>query len=282
MPSIWKEQRCENRSQTPRYFYLVSVLQLDVFFLFSERLVIAVGQAESGKSTILKNFQLVFAPQYFYAEAEAWRAVIHLNLVRSVNFVLDMLEDPNPTRSQSAGGYPRSPPPTNSNDHLRMSNELRYLKMRLVPLRSVEQMLTRRFTPWDIPTGDASTKPRYQQDRASEVSVRGLSGWKSLLKNRRQPNSSAVSDDLEDSQRVIEACKDDMTALWEDPVVREGLKKRNIQLQDQSGLYVYPLNLTESPKTDQLYFSFLSDVSRIAAKDYTPTSGEPLHEIDSD
>ena len=49
------------------------------------------GQSESGKSTILKQFQLFFAPKAFRVEAEAWRAVIHLNLVRSVNFILDLL-----------------------------------------------------------------------------------------------------------------------------------------------------------------------------------------------
>jgi hypothetical protein len=31
------------------------------------------GQAESGKSTLLKNFQLQFTPKAFNAEAEAWR-----------------------------------------------------------------------------------------------------------------------------------------------------------------------------------------------------------------
>lgn len=78
-----------------------------------------------------------------------------------------------------------------------------------------------------------SGKPQYQNERASEVRVRGGSGWKALLNSRKhQP----VSDDLEDSRRVIEACKDDMQALWENSVVQQGLKKRNIQLQDQAGL----------------------------------------------
>ena len=55
------------------------------------RLLWRAGQSESGKSTMLKNFQLYFTPKALQAETDAWRAVIHLNLVRSVNFVLDVL-----------------------------------------------------------------------------------------------------------------------------------------------------------------------------------------------
>ena len=157
---------------------------------------------------------------------EAWKAVIHLNLVRSVNFILDLLEDP---RSPSTE-HRRSPSATASRE--RSSNDLRFLKMRLAPLRQVEQMLSRRFYP------ETGAFGKYQKDRASEVSVRGLSGWKTLLKNRRNPQNPSASDDLEDSQRVIDACKDDMTALWEDPNVHARLKKHNVRLQDQSGLSV--------------------------------------------
>jgi len=112
----------------------------------------AIGQAESGKSTILKNFQLLFAPKSFYAEVEAWKAVIHLNLVRSVNFILDLLEDP---RSPSTE-HRRSPSATASRE--RSSNDLRFLKMRLAPLRQVEQMLSRRL--FEVPICECVTGRR--------------------------------------------------------------------------------------------------------------------------
>ncbi|KZT66608.1 G-alpha-domain-containing protein [Daedalea quercina L-15889] len=44
-----------------------------------------------GKSTTLKNFQLTFAPQAWAAERASWRAVVQLNLVRSINLILDTL-----------------------------------------------------------------------------------------------------------------------------------------------------------------------------------------------
>jgi G-protein alpha subunit len=200
------------------------------------------GQAESGKSTILKNFQLLFAPKSFHAEEGVWKAVIHLNLVRSVNFVLDLLQDPSP-RTSSSAGQPRTRTP-NCNQ---TANELRFLTMRLAPLRQVEHILTRRFCPPELGINPSG---QYHRDRASEVSVRGLSGWKTLLKLRRNPQNNAASDDLEDSQRVIEACKDDMTSLWENSSVQARLKKHNVRLQDQSGLSV-------------LFRSFLSVLRRI-------------------
>ncbi len=73
--------------------------------------VLLLGQSESGKSTTVKSrnfflsslalrlanlglwldFQLAYAYSSFLEERASWTAVIHLNLVRSVNTVLDVL-----------------------------------------------------------------------------------------------------------------------------------------------------------------------------------------------
>ncbi|KAJ7070716.1 guanine nucleotide binding protein, alpha subunit [Mycena amicta] len=54
--------------------------------------VLLLGQSESGKSTCIKQFQLLHTPAAFHAERIAWRAVIYLNLVRSVRRILDALQ----------------------------------------------------------------------------------------------------------------------------------------------------------------------------------------------
>ncbi|OAX38683.1 G-alpha-domain-containing protein [Rhizopogon vinicolor AM-OR11-026] len=51
--------------------------------------ILLLGQSESGKSTTLKQFQLVHATAAFHADRIAWRAVIYLNLVRSIRRILD-------------------------------------------------------------------------------------------------------------------------------------------------------------------------------------------------
>lgn len=53
--------------------------------------VLLLGQSESGKSTTLKQFQLLHAPQDFHQERIAWRFVIYLNLLRSVRRILDAI-----------------------------------------------------------------------------------------------------------------------------------------------------------------------------------------------
>lgn len=166
------------------------------------------------------------------------RAVIYLNLVRSVNFVLDLLahsSSQRPIRPSSSSSI-QAPP-------IEPTDDLRRIKMRLAPLRHVEQILSRRLSPENYQT---EGRRRYRRDRASEVSVRSGSAWKALLKPR--PPTANGQDDLQDAQRVIEACKDDMLSLWRDSTLQNGLKERDIQLEEQSGLCV-TFYVVKSPDT---------------------------------
>ncbi|PIL31109.1 hypothetical protein GSI_05805 [Ganoderma sinense ZZ0214-1] len=53
--------------------------------------VLLLGQSESGKSTTLKQFQLLHTPAAFHKERIAWRFVIYLNLVRSIRRILEAI-----------------------------------------------------------------------------------------------------------------------------------------------------------------------------------------------
>ena len=53
----------------------------------------AAGQAEAGKSTVLKQFQLVFTPNQFRAQQQHWKALVQLNLVRSILVICEALTD---------------------------------------------------------------------------------------------------------------------------------------------------------------------------------------------
>ncbi|KAF8644243.1 hypothetical protein AX16_008598 [Volvariella volvacea WC 439] len=57
--------------------------------------VLLLGQSESGKTTTLKQFQLLHSPSAFHAERIAWRAVIYLNLVQSIRKILEALSPEN-------------------------------------------------------------------------------------------------------------------------------------------------------------------------------------------
>ncbi|KAJ3574609.1 hypothetical protein NP233_g1644 [Leucocoprinus birnbaumii] len=72
-------------------FYLVALVSLSAVDCADSGHVLLLGQSESGKSTTLKQFQLLYATAAFHSERIAWRAVIYLNLVRSVRRILEAL-----------------------------------------------------------------------------------------------------------------------------------------------------------------------------------------------
>lgn len=51
-----------------------------------------LGQAESGKSTLQKQFQLYYASQSLEKERPAWRPIVHFNIVKAVRMILEELE----------------------------------------------------------------------------------------------------------------------------------------------------------------------------------------------
>ncbi|GJE95016.1 G-alpha-domain-containing protein [Phanerochaete sordida] len=225
--------------------------------------LLLLGQSEAGKSTLLKNFQLHFAPKAFHAEAEAWRAVIHLNLVRAVNFILESLhiptQAPSPASSSVSYRSTSSLSTVSSGSRHGNSDALRALRMRLSPLRQVELILHRRLSV----EGPSPTSPREQErgqpsapPRQPDLAVKVRSGWKALARIRR-PTSSTNQDELQDTRQIIDACADDIVALWADESVQAGLRERKIDLEDH-------------------YIFFLDNASRVSSLRYIPSTEDIL------
>ncbi|THU95294.1 G-alpha-domain-containing protein [Dendrothele bispora CBS 962.96] len=244
--------------------------------------ILLLGQAESGKSTILKNFQLHFCPNAFHAESLIWRPVIHLNLVRSVNFLLGVI---NPSYTTGAGGEglsptsrmrggATSPPPWERG----LSDELKRISFSLLPLKQVERSLTARIvgTNEPLPSPGAVASYSYHPAKASEVSIRSSDhsstssyGWKSLLRFRRDSSASHLSlsaqkererqweEEDTTNRRIIAACRKDIASLWMNEDVQRKLSEEEIWLRDQPGF-------------------FLEDVERVAEEEYVPTPDDVL------
>lgn len=226
----------------------------------------ALGQAESGKSTILKQFQFFYAPQAFKVEAEAWRAVIHLNLVRSVIFVLDVLSNATTQSRENISTSPLATRPGTSwltggrggsgTGGTGGGPSIRELRVRLSPLRQVEVILVnklavdgpstslRRPPSWVSQLSgspesaiSAATGNSWHPGRASEVIVRGGSGWKELVRRGKQMMTpSWQKDDIDDARQILHACKEDIAALWASREVQDVLKNEGVTLRNQSGL----------------------------------------------
>ncbi|EAU82885.2 hypothetical protein CC1G_05507 [Coprinopsis cinerea okayama7 len=69
--------------------------------------LLLLGQSESGKSTTLRQFQRLYTPTAFREERILWRAVIQLNIVRSIRIILEALDSPL-SPSSSPFSSPRS------------------------------------------------------------------------------------------------------------------------------------------------------------------------------
>ncbi|KAF5377151.1 hypothetical protein D9757_008783 [Collybiopsis confluens] len=135
--------------------------------------VLLLGQSESGKSTTLKQFQLLHSPATFHAERIAWRAVIYLNLVRSIRRILDALspeadaEDHDDYSLETASVIISSngrPPSAISGT--RVPNYDLY-RQRLAPLAELEAKLTRLLT---APDQDEPTHLPHSSERFYSLS----------------------------------------------------------------------------------------------------------------
>ena len=111
------------------------------------------------------------------------------------------------------------------------------LQKRLQPLLHVEQSLIQRLSP-SGQSGESTQLAGVPKLR--EVSVNALSSWKSVLsKLGHQPSPEAQAIGQTDViSQVISARRDDIHALWTDPVIRALLKKRKLRIEDLPGLYV--------------------------------------------
>ncbi|KAI8986746.1 G-alpha-domain-containing protein [Trametes punicea] len=235
----------------------------------SETKLLLLGQSESGKSTMLKNFQMHFAPNALRAESDAWRAVIHLNLVRSVNFLLDAMARPlgPPSYGQTGDGSPTTPCFSHRVSATPQANsDLRRFKLTLSPLRQVEVILSKYLSTQDGPsTGEGRVTPSGQQSpTAADVTIRGGHAWRSLFRRQHDQAeeqhsrySEARASQVDNARQILDACREDVVTMWSSQGVQSALREEGISLED-------------------LPTFFLDEAERIMRMDYEPTFDDIL------
>ncbi|KAI0246623.1 guanine nucleotide binding protein, alpha subunit [Lactifluus subvellereus] len=231
--------------------------------------VLLLGQSESGKSTTLKQFQLLHTPAAFQAERTAWRIVIYLNLVRSLRRILDTIsmeqEEEGQERLDSASPVSGSQTPTDPEIHRIAAEKHAEYTAVLRPVFELEGRLMNRLREDDdedeaTRLGDGST-PGWSVPRG-EYAVRTTTNWKRALTLRRsRSNRTSTStpwwEDPSDPVHVLDTCRDAMIRLWKDEWVRRLLVEKCIRLQESSGF-------------------FLDEIERVTTKRYTPTDEDVL------
>ncbi|KAH7910974.1 guanine nucleotide binding protein, alpha subunit [Hygrophoropsis aurantiaca] len=227
--------------------------------------ILLLGQSESGKSTTLKNFQLMNSPKAFRTERASWRAVIQLNVVQSIHIILELMSKAHahthpssssiPSRPSTSSGSPKEYPPLTA-EHLK-------LKMRLAPLMQVEEALIRKLLPPGVGAhalAGMMNLPYAERMHASpqrpEVSVNSAGSWKgafSRLINGTARQSCESSDMIdfenpEDPGVVLAACADDMIRLWADPTVKKLLEIEKMRPEEMAGFFLDALDRVTAPR----------------------------------
>lgn len=133
------------------------------------------------------------------------------------------------------------------NDTPRITPDLLKLKLRLSPLIQVEEALIAKLNPEGSkelePTQLASiSKSVGPKKGLKEVAINSASQWKDvfnrMVTGRESCDSSQAIDwdDPQDPGVILHACSEDMTKLWQDPIIQKLLAKQNMRLAELAGL----------------------------------------------
>lgn len=213
--------------------------------------ILLLGQSESGKSTTLKNFQLLYEPKAFRTERASWRAVIQLNVVRSIHLISDAISKAEKTSSGSQDFVV----------DLIASPELLKLKLRLAPLLQVEETLIRRLTPAGSSETEATLRigrdmsySERTKNYMKEVTINSAVQWKGSFGRRDVGRSSFDADkamnweDADDPGRILHACSEDMIRLWEDPMTKKFLEAQKLRVRELAGFFLDALERVTAPQ----------------------------------
>ncbi|KAF8710142.1 hypothetical protein AX14_010823 [Amanita brunnescens Koide BX004] len=265
--------------------------------------LLLLGQAESGKSTLQKQFQLMYKPTSLDQERISWKTVIYFNVVRSLKHILNTLEawddsaddepdfSPDPYSQSRAGGFADQPSPSpslmnpmtangspssfsvsSSTSHFVGSprdsgpTQIANLRRRLSPLVATDAQLADRLSGGITVSGSGK----------GGVFVR--SGWQARtienavgrIRKRRQDN------ELNGKGRESMS-----TDSGQDILVQDVAQMLKASERDVKELWNHPtvkaLIAKRKLKLDEWSEFFLKHISRVADPDYIPTTDDILH-----
>ncbi|KAJ6608250.1 guanine nucleotide binding protein, alpha subunit [Mycena sp. CBHHK59/15] len=217
--------------------------------------LLLLGQSESGKSTTLRQFQRLYTPTAFREERILWRAVIQLNIVRSIRTILDALAPAAAPTRRAAAALQRcgrlDGDPEAGDDASTVLDDA--LCLRLLPLRHIEALLIAKLVP---PHEDEATHlPDFPDAPASHLNLNGQQPEIFVRPGNRWKGTPQHAAD--EPQAVLHALRRDLIALWADPAVRAVLRKRKIRLEEGPGF-------------------FLNDLERVTVLNYLPSDDDVL------
>jgi len=222
----------------------------------AQKYVLKASLHTSRSNKLSPGFRMKYAHSAWKEERLSWRAVIQLNVIRSVVTIVEIVQNEmtgqNPAIILTGGDDDTEREDTDDGPPVVFSEKHRLLKLRLGPLRRVEEDLKRRLGAGceEIqPTNAPMRATPFDPDSTPELSpIRRVTAgefvvrcWKDAFQAPSSPTSSNRAlgkerADHDEATEVIARCKDDMKALWDDDIVQGVLRRRKIRLQDSAGL----------------------------------------------
>ncbi|KAF8069936.1 guanine nucleotide binding protein, alpha subunit [Lyophyllum atratum] len=226
--------------------------------------VMLLGQAESGKSTLQKQFQLFYASQTLDRERPSWRPVVYFNILKAVRMTLDELDYEFSNRSKEdlnaisevpiASSSSSQSLPSNANaaaDDSFWQREIGELRVKLLPLVAIEDTLASELS------GGVSVS-------GGRTGAYVRAGWQGLVTSNwpladSRPNGKAHAPEvIQLAARTLAQAVEPIKALWRHPAVRRLVESRKLRL-DESAPF------------------FLDDIDRIVEPDFSPSNADILN-----
>ncbi|KAG1729174.1 guanine nucleotide binding protein, alpha subunit [Suillus occidentalis] len=209
--------------------------------------ILLLGQSESGKSTTLKNFQLMNSPKAFRSERASWRAVIQLNVVQSIHAILDLMSKAH----SSAHNPPISSQPN-------------------TPPKEVSPTQPRSSQTQNAPSPVATSRGGANEETSPQCphpSSHLILRNPFLFSKKSACDSADLIDwsDPDDPGVVLNACAEDMKRLWTDPVIQALMKVE----KDETGRNGWVVRF-------RAMISFLDALDRVTSPRYIPTDDDVL------
>lgn len=268
--------------------------------------LLLLGQAESGKSTLQKQFQLMYRPHSLEKERFSWRTVIYFNVVRSIRQILSALEtledtvddelgnaddtnsvaiskskgngigdQPSPSTSLLNGSIAQSSPGSGSIAQSEATNHSTPVtESGPTPIALLRLRLSH------LVSMDAALADRLSGGITVSGSGRGgvyvRSGWQS----RTIENALGKAKNKQSSTKQTQSAPD-FHDIPHDPLVTDVARMLKSSEDDIRELWSHPvvqeLIAKRRLKLDEWSEFFLRHISRVAAPDYLPTTDDILH-----
>lgn len=221
-----------------------------------------LGQAESGKSTLQKQFQLYYSSQSLDRERPLWRPIVYSNILKALRMLMVELDRQYgaPPGSPSPEATPGSSPPT---DSVIMAASAISIDPRwpsdLLPLHSTLASLVAHE---DALASELSGGIKVSRGQ-SGVYVRA--GWQTLI----TPNRAWPLTDIRDSAdrpttvtnqvgRTLCGSQGKIAEFWSHPMIRRIVSTKRVRLEESAAF-------------------FLDNIHRIAQTEYSPSTEDILH-----